>query len=431
MKPCFALLFVLLLTIVFCPQTISAEPTVPAPDPTEVAKDLGVKMEQAWDATWKRFYLPETRLFFDYLVSYEPGKELSQLPKAEEVKRQTPNPYGYGTGMEDCMISAGVLIDMIVDRHAVTKEEFLHEKAFCVFEGIRRCATVHGIPGFLARGVCPEDGKSVYINSSRDQYTHAVHGLWVYYRSPLCDEKTKKEIGAIVAAIADRMIRNVIPENDYDSLRADGSRDPRGISRMWNVMPHEAARLPMIYAAAWNTTGDSKYFDLYQKYLDPAIEQSLQVSGKEATYALLQMQGSLELLRALESDREGGDPKRIEKLDEIMNKVSVFCRQRLQNAVRRSETFDLSMLGADWRTGPGLSEKGPYRKVWYAVREVGEAALAQLMDRETPFPEEQKESFIELIDRLDFDRLSSCGVYDLLGAYWKARRWGHWQGTVK
>jgi hypothetical protein len=34
-------------------------------------------------------------------------------------------------------------------------------------------------------------------------------------------------------ALAERMLRNVTPENDYDFLRADGSRDPRGICRMW------------------------------------------------------------------------------------------------------------------------------------------------------------------------------------------------------
>lgn len=383
-------------------------------------------MERAWNVTWSRFYLPQSRLFFDYLVSYEPGKELSHLPKADEVKRQFPNHQGYGTGMEDCMISAGVMLGAVVDRYAVTKEEKLKEKAYEIFEGVKRCATVHGVDGFLARGVCPEDGKSIYINSSRDQYTHAVHGLWVYYHSPLCEEKTKKEIGEIIASIAERMLRNVIPENDYDSLRADGNRDPRGISRMWNVMPHEAARLPMIYAAAWNTTGNAKYFELYQKYLDPAIEQSLGVSGKETTYALLQMQGSLELLRTLEKDA-----KRLEKMDEIMHKISVHCRVRLKNAVRRCENFDLTMLGTDWRTGEGIDEKGSYRRVWYGVREVGEAALAQLMDRQTPFPEEQKELFVQLIDRIDFDRLSTCGVFDLLGAYWKARRFQDFEENEK
>ena len=63
------------------------------------------------------------------------------------------------------------------------------------------------------------------------------------------------------------MKQNVTPENNYDSMRADGTHDTRGISRMWNVSGHEAARLPMIYAAAWNTTGNDEYHQLYRKYI--------------------------------------------------------------------------------------------------------------------------------------------------------------------
>jgi hypothetical protein len=98
------------------------------------------------------------------------------------------------------------------------------------------------------------------------------------------------------------MTRNVTPENDYDSLRADGTRDTRGISRMWNVKGHEAARLPMIYAAAWDATGKQEYFDRYRKYLTPAVQQSFIVEEWQPTYALLQMQISLELLKSLEQD---------------------------------------------------------------------------------------------------------------------------------
>jgi hypothetical protein len=59
------------------------------------------------------------------LTSYEDGKELSHLPTAAEVERQYPNVYGYGTGMEDCMISAGVMLSMIVDRYTGEQLRFL------------------------------------------------------------------------------------------------------------------------------------------------------------------------------------------------------------------------------------------------------------------------------------------------------------------
>lgn len=382
-------------------------------------RSLAGLMDHAWRATWSRFYLPKTNLFYDYLSSYEPGCELAHLPTAAELARQHPNECGYGTGMEDCMISAGVMLSLIVDRYAVTSDETLRERARAVLRGIHLCATVHGAPGFLARGVCPEDGKSSYVNSSRDQYTHAVHGLWLYLHSPLCDPAARRTIGEVLAAIADRMTRNVTPEDDYDSLRADGTRDTRGISRMWNVKGHEAARLPMIYAAAWDATGKQEYLDLYRKYLTPSIQQSLVVEEWQPTYAFLQMQASLELLKSFERE-----PALQKQMSEIMAMVSQRCAARALRADGRATMLDLRRTCSDWRSDEGLSPKGKYRPVWYNIRESGEAALSQLMDQEGTFPAEQQRLLTRAITRLDYDRVSSCGIFYLQAAYWKARRCG-------
>ena len=343
------------------------------------------QVENLWRVTWKRFYLPRTNLFYDYLSSFEPGQELAHLPTAAEVQRQYPNECGYDTGMEDGMISAGVMLSLIVDRYAVTQQAELRERADDVFKGIRLCAAAHGVPGFLARAVCAEDLKSVYPNSSRDQYTHAVHGLWLYARSPLCSQTTRGEIGVILRAIADRMTANVIPENDYDSLRIDGSRDTRGISRMWHVQAHEAARLPMIYAAAWDVTGEPAYYELYRKYLKPAIEQSKAINGREPTYSYLQMQASLELLSKLERDGV-----LLQTMRELMTTVAEHAAARARSAGDRAENLDLTMVCSDWRSGEGLSATGRYRPVWYCIRESGEAAMTQLM-LETPLSSEQHE----------------------------------------
>ena len=116
--------------------------------------------DQAWDASWKRFFHPGTKLFYDYLSNYAPGRELAHLPTAGEVARQYPNPYGYGTGMEDCMISAGVMLSMIADRYAVTKEEMLRKRAAAVFQGIQLCATAHGVPGFWRVAFAPRTARA-------------------------------------------------------------------------------------------------------------------------------------------------------------------------------------------------------------------------------------------------------------------------------
>jgi hypothetical protein len=71
------------------------------------AVSLEAKIDQAWNVVWSRFFQKDVQTFGDYLSSYESGKELAHLPTAEEVRRQYPNPCGYGTGMEDGMILGG------------------------------------------------------------------------------------------------------------------------------------------------------------------------------------------------------------------------------------------------------------------------------------------------------------------------------------
>ena len=88
-------------------------------------KSVSENMERAREVIWSRFYLPSVQTFGDYLSSYEAGREQAHLPKAEEVKRQYPNPCGYSTGMEDGAILGGAMLSVLCDRFAVTHDESL------------------------------------------------------------------------------------------------------------------------------------------------------------------------------------------------------------------------------------------------------------------------------------------------------------------
>ncbi len=391
---------------------------------------LEKQTDQAWDVVWSRFYQEEVQTFADYLSSYEPGKELAHLPTAEEVKRQYPNPCGYSTGMEDGAILGGAMLSLIVDRYTATGEEEMKAAAEKVFRGLERCCTVHGVRGFVARNVCAEDGKSTYINSSRDQVTHCVHGLWRYYHSPLPDEGTKTSIASLLAAIADRMIEYVVPENDYDFCRADGSRDPLGISRMWNVQAHEAARLPMIYAAAWDTTGEEIYRTKYRELIAEAVDQSRTPKENKPAYALLQMQCSLEVLHALETDTMLKT-----EIHKIMLYLADLGIQRAEHTAIRLSEMDretLAMTGPDWRkvtewkdqSGYQNPQWGPYRNVWHRIREAGEANLIPLMVAEPDVSPRQAELLRDLIVGSDYLHNSSCGIVYHLAAYWRAQALG-------
>ena len=392
------------------------------------AEEAATNIEQAWDVVWSRFYLPKVQTFGDYLSSYEKGKEQAHLPTAEEVRRQYPNPCGYSTGMEDGAILGGAMLSVLCDRFEVTKDESLREKAADVFAGLQRCATVHSVKGFVARNVCPEDGMSTYINSSRDQVTHFVHGIWQYYHSPLPDDAIKQQIRTVLADVAERMIDFVTPENDYDFCRADGTRCPLGICRMWNVQAHEAARLPMIYAAAWDVTREERYREQWRKYATDAIEQSAAPGENKPAYALLQMQCSLEVLHALEPD-----PALKATIHQRMTHVRDLAAKRFTSvlsSISKKSPEDMRMLGPDWRKVPEWKDQkgypnpqwGPFREIWHLTREAGESALILLMIDSPTLTEAQQTSLKNLLSGFDYEHNASCGIIYHLAAYWKARR---------
>lgn len=360
------------------------------------------EMTERLDLAWKRmfdvYYSPKTRLFYGSPLKYvSPASVFTDgFLDPDEDKA------GYGAGMADCSIFGGVLLSMLADKYEVTGDKQLADVALDTFKGLKLCATVHGKPGFVARGVCLEDGRSVCLTSSRDQYTHFVHGLWRYYHSPLCNDATRTEIRTLISAVADRMTKNVTPENDYDFLRADDSRDPRGICRMWNVYPHEAARLPMIYATAWDMCRDEEYFKLYREYITPAIDQTLQLPSLPQskiraimpTYTLLQMQSSLELLYELETDKA--------LKEKILNAMHMVARMGADRAIR--------IDGGEER--------------WLCA--AGEATLAQLMAVKFAFPYQHKKLLYKSIMRAESDpaRISSCRTIHLTAAFWRARKRG-------
>jgi len=221
---------------------------------------------------------------------------------------------------EDCAILTGIALACYVERYD-------RNMAVQAAEGLLKLATAHGIPGFVCRGL-EEDGVTFSPDTSRDKYTHFVHGLLRYYLSGLADEAMKNRIRGAFAAVADRMIRNVTEANQWNALNANGEIDKRGVLKMWNVQAHEAARLPAIYAAAWKTTGDEKYRKEYLKYADAAIEQSWKISDQrrkdvyhQPGYAFLQMNASLETMYLC-------DPGRANRIQAVMKEVAQIAAQR-------------------------------------------------------------------------------------------------------
>ena len=387
-------------------------------------EQLYAKAEEAWRASWERFHDERTHLFYDRVSSYDPKKRLASLPTPEEIGRQFPNRNGWGTGMEDCAISGGVMLSMICDRFEATKDATLRRPAGKVFAGMVLLGTLSPSQGFVIRGVCPADQRSHYCESSRDQYTWHVYGLWRYYRSPLSSAAEKATMRKIVAAICARLERNVTAKNDYHIGREDGTFDGQ-VDKMWNVQAHEVARLPMIYAIGADLTGESRWRDLARRFGPEAAVQSRGDSTKIA-YALLQEQVSLEPLYQLEQA-----PERKRQWLEAMRLVSARTTAFLGNC-RGYRPQDAEKVDLDWRAWPTRTSLG-YRvplvpdviaREDRTVRQPAEAAPTRLLCPGATLPPEQLALLKQTVAQVDYTKAVMYGLCYTQAAYWRAVRLG-------
>lgn len=360
-----------------------------ATTPEATHGELEIRMNRAWATVTARCFSPKTSL----LYTTPPA----EVPSAEKFQAGDPNLHGGGTGAEDCSMFGGIVLAALCDQFAVTANPEVGAWARRVFNGLELAATVHGEPGFVARGVCEADGKSIYPGSSRDQFTHSIHGMWRYFHSPLSNEGEKQIIREILCAIADKMTRDVTFENGYSFKFARGLPDDRGVARMRNVRNHEAARLPMFYAAAWDVARHEEHRKVYREILPLAIHQSLDFSTTPEAelkrwvppYSVLQMQASLELLLAVESD-----PGMAAAIRKAMRLVSEY--------VEKSPLFDLKHR---------------------SHRDRGEVLEGQMMSPDYVLSQQQQGYLKDSIIKLQPDR-DAGGAYTVMGAYWRARRAG-------
>jgi hypothetical protein len=396
-------------------------------------RQLFDKAEQAWTVSWARYFRPETNLFYDHIFGKDPAHSQDHLPTVEEVQRNYPNPCGWGTGMEDSAISAGVWMATICDRFDATGDESMKGYADKVWAGMALLMKVSKSPGFLPRSVCLADGRSHYINSSRDQYTHYCHGICRFYHSPLADEAQRAAMRKIMADICGRMEANVVVENDYSFCREDGK--PGLVSKMWEVWCHEWARLPMIYLIGWDLTGNEHWRELYRRYAwKAACESVTSPIWFRVAYAHMQAVFSLEPLVALECEDIN--------LRSAWMKAMTFYANRMEgyswlclNGYKplKVEDYDL-----DWRHWERKPMEGsefcpifPKRLVWNYetdrsagegewLREPGEALLSQLMVPDRPLSTDQLDLLKHMLLQTDFDASISYSLFYPLAAYWRA-----------
>lgn len=405
--------------------------------------------EDAWFLLTKRLFCEKTSLVYDSLSSLRPEKRFEHLPFPEEIVRHVPNPAGWGTGMEDCMLNAGSVLEICILRARVELEQQQETLSFArrILDGMEACATVHGRPGFVARGISPRDGKSCYINSSRDQFTLFVYGLWRFFHCEFAGEGERDRIRRLLTQVADYCEQVVRPENENNLLRLDGL--PGMVSQMIDVAPHEEFRLPMFYLAAWDVSRKEKYRELYERHADRALEvtRSLDPARQWWNLELVQMQISLAL--AAEADPEQG---RKNVIRETMRLVASLAEQAFYREEEKMRKFrgSWSQVTDPWNLvwkmtlrpetihsdAPSLYHGLLYLKPWEnrrfleafeRMRAVGNLAVAVLLCPEYLPGSDFGERFLQVAEKPDYRNHTSGGVCNILHGYYLLmnRKSGH------
>jgi len=406
-------------------------------------KILNAKIRDAYQQLRNELFCKKTGLIYDSISSNNHEQRFKHLPSVEEIQKSIPNPHGYATGMEDSMLNAGFAIEMCVQRAKVepkAKNE-CEEFARMLFRGMLRCVTVHGRKGYVARSISPHDGTSCYMESSRDQFSLFVYGMWRYYHSDFSTFEEKAIIKKELAAVAEYTESRMSSTYDYNIGRLDGF--PGVNLKMLHTQSHEAMRLPMFFAAAYDVTREKRFFKLYQKYYPQAMAESKRLYERTRPWwhiELSQMQFSLVLCRAVDQNQE-----HVTDFDALMKSIAELAEaQTIEHHFTRMIDYNgpWNPLAHSWRNardftvqlfenkkvamhGEQVYLKGEeslnFKEAFDRIRAPGNMITAMLLaPNHQPAPKFW-EHFSTSVNIPEYKEHTSAGLVNILCAYYLAR----------
>ena len=413
-----------------------------------VVKDITLaenNIQKGWNFVFNKLYYPKTHMIYDFLYKESIEESVDFYPNAEEIKKSIPNPCGWGTGMEDSTLNLCTMLEAIENRYLATKDDKLKKYFDMMLDGLIITGTVAGSEGFIARCVSPCDGKSIYMDTSRDQYTHWVFAGHIILSSNLATEEQKKCVADILVNIAKKMEREVTKENGGYALRLDGGRGRvcQMISAETSLGPHEILRLPMFYAAAYEASGDEHWLNKYLEYREELLfetEKSFTVDwilNLEKTYGYVfgvyQAQYSFRLLYDVETDEKYR--KRYLKLMQISvegskeflktahSNIGIYnFEQPYYRPWREIPTVSYGNIDGYEYYVPNSSDGDEYIKgielVRKNLRNAGETVIIHNLCPDVSLDDNHVKMFIEIIENTNFDNIKSYWPVILCGAWW-------------
>ncbi len=202
-----------------------------------------------------RFLEPETRQVVTYAENWKKGL----LPTPDEAARAIPNGPSYSTGIEDGALRGSAFLAALCDEYDLTRDDEVKAQAHAIFEGLRRAQFAAEPPGFVPRWMLA-DGRSCYPNSSGDQHTILLYGLWRYAKSPLAADAHRRDAALIASRVVGRIRDHgwrIVARDGADAAARPGGRTGGG--RLTD------ARLLGVLLAAHRITGDPQWLACYEK----------------------------------------------------------------------------------------------------------------------------------------------------------------------
>ncbi|MDD3155801.1 MAG: hypothetical protein PHS41_13155 [Victivallaceae bacterium] len=385
----------------------------------------------------EKLFCEKSNLLYDFLTDHPEDPLLGNLPSAQEIAHLVPNPCGWGTGMEDSMLNAGFAVDALLMEYERTGASEILDFAGKLFRGMELCARVHGRRGFVVRSVAP-DGKSCYSNSSRDQFTLFVYGVWRYFRSEYATPAEKATARQLLTDTAEYCRVNVTDDAHGNLLRLDG-RKAMVSNLLGAISTHEIMRLPMFYMAAFDATKDSFWRDLALRYAVPGIERNLAIDRNRDWWniELSQMQVSLRLLYEVEQEgelhekckeamsiaAELAEKELFKELAKIGREYHCTGRERNRSWRRlpfklRDELPGLLDQSALWEDTPYFLPVFPdgFRHAAELLRAVGNLMATVLLAPERAASPACVEAFRNFFDGCDFDGCGTSAAVNLAEA---------------
>lgn len=414
-------------------------------------------IENAWSYVFDKLWYAPLHQIYDYLIGDTLEETLAAMPTPEEIRESCPNPCGWGTGMEDSTLSMGTVLETVLAKYAVTGDDALKKTADDILDGLIRSGTAAPERGFIARAVSPIDGKSIYMDSSRDQYTNWVYAAHLAINSDLVSEEQKAVLRQILVWIAEKCERDVKPETGGWLMRLDGK--PGIVSRLVHdgLGPHEYLRLPMFYMAAYEASGDEHWKRLYRQCADvllPRAEKNFSeaywrhyaVERQGYIYGVYQHQYSAKLLWDCEED----EAYRARYLKQ-MRRAAEYAEFFMQEAYRNMD----AVTGPEPRRRPwreGMEDGYNYASRWvvptselfygyrYQIPEVitdtsrplqsrylrnaAEAVIVQCLCPGYAMTDFTKRAFLEFVEKCDFSGASTYWPMLFCDAWWLAQKTG-------